>query len=45
MAETGENGTELGAHAQTFAGFKTMMVWGTIGCVLVAALVVFLIAN
>ena len=45
MAETGDTGADFSAHEQTWTGFKTMMLWGTIGCALVGALVVFLIAS
>lgn len=45
MAETGDNnGAQIQAHQQTWAGFKTMMVWGTVASFLIGALVVFLIA-
>jgi hypothetical protein len=45
MADTGENGTELQAHAETWQGFTALMKWGTVASALVAALVVFLIAS
>jgi hypothetical protein len=45
MAENGENqGAEVQAHQATWAGFKTMMVWGTIVSFGIGAFVVFLIA-
>ncbi len=45
MAESGETqGADFQAHAQTWEGFKAMMVWGTVGAFLIGALVVFLIA-
>ncbi|MES2442731.1 MAG: aa3-type cytochrome c oxidase subunit IV [Pseudomonadota bacterium] len=49
MADTADNHAgathEIEQHEQTWDGFKTMMVWGTVGCALVGALVVFLIAQ
>lgn len=45
MADTGDTGTDLQAHEATFQGFTALMKWGTIASVLLAALVVFLIAN
>lgn len=44
MVDTGDNAAQLKAHEQTWSGFKTMMLWGTIGAAAVAALVVFLIS-
>ena len=47
MADNTDNQVthEIAQHEQTWAGFKVMMYWGTIGCALVGALVVFLIAK
>lgn len=45
MADSIDSGAELQAHQATFAGFTSLMKWGTLGAVLVAALVVFLIAS
>ena len=45
MADTGDHGMDYPAHEQTWGGFTAMMKWGTVGCALVAALVVFLIAS
>lgn len=45
MADNHDNhAAHLEAHQQTWAGFKSMMVWGTVLSALVGALVVFLIA-
>ena len=38
-------GARVEQHEQTWAGFKAMMFYGTIGCALVGAFVVFLIAQ
>ena len=45
MADTGDHGMDYPAHQKTWSGFTTMMKWGTLGCALVGALVVFLIAS
>lgn len=49
MADTADNHDvvphETEQHEQTWAGFKTMMFWSTIGCALVGALVIFLISK
>ncbi len=45
MADTGDATAEVQAHENTWRGFKAMMMWGTLGAFLVAALVVFLIAS
>ena len=49
MADTADNHDvvphETEQHEQTWEGFKAMMFWGTIGCALVGAFVVFLIAQ
>jgi hypothetical protein len=49
MADTADNHDavihEIEQHEQTWGGFKAMMFYGTIGCALVGALVVFLIAQ
>jgi len=47
MAENGDNQFthEVAPHEATWAAFKVVMYWGTIGCALVGALVVFLIAS
>lgn len=36
---------EIEQHEQTWAGFKAMMFYGTIGCALIGAFVVFLISS
>ncbi|WP_077228678.1 aa3-type cytochrome c oxidase subunit IV [Sphingomonas hengshuiensis] len=45
MADTGNNNADLQAHEATWAGFTSMMKWGTVGVALIAAFVVFLIAS
>jgi len=40
-----DSGFELGAHEQTYGGFIGLMKWGTVASAIVAAIVVFLIAN
>jgi hypothetical protein len=45
MADTGDNGTEIQAHAETWHDFASLMKWATIAVGLIAALVVFLIAS
>lgn len=45
MAETGDGSAEYQAHERTWRGFTAMMTWGTVAVALVAAFVVFLIAN
>ncbi|MGK6354450.1 aa3-type cytochrome c oxidase subunit IV [Sphingomonas sp. DT-207] len=45
MADNGENTTELNVHEGTYHGFTKMMLWGTVGCFLVAAFVVLTIAS
>lgn len=36
---------EKQAHEQTFAGFMTLVKWGTIVCFVIAAIVVLIIAR
>ncbi|NML07898.1 aa3-type cytochrome c oxidase subunit IV [Sphingomonas sp. G-3-2-10] len=45
MADDNNATHEIKQHAQTFAGFVSMMTWGTVACFAVGALVVFLIAK
>jgi len=45
MAETGENSTEVQAHAATYSGFTRLMLWGTIGSFAIGAFVVLMIAS
>jgi hypothetical protein len=48
MADTADKHAEahpIAQHDHTWAFFKNMMYWGTIGCALVGAIVVFLIAS
>ncbi|MDV3457808.1 aa3-type cytochrome c oxidase subunit IV [Sphingomonas sp. HF-S4] len=45
MADTGENSTEVQAHAETYSGFTKLMLWGTIASAALGAFVVFMIAN
>ena len=45
MADTGENGTEIQAHAGTYDGFTRLMLYGTIAAFAVGAFVVFMIAK
>lgn len=45
MADNADVTHEIEQHEQTWSGFKNMMFYGTIGCALVGALVVFLIAQ
>ena len=45
MADTGENSTEVQAHAETYSGFTRLMLWGTIVSAALGAFVVFVIAN
>ncbi|WP_083942930.1 aa3-type cytochrome c oxidase subunit IV [Sphingomonas soli] len=45
MADTGNQGMDYPAHEKTWDGFTAMMKWGTVGCALITALVVFLIAS
>lgn len=45
MAETGDNVGEIQQHLETFGGFTALMKWGTVIAVLIAAFVVFLIAQ
>ncbi|NYT42438.1 aa3-type cytochrome c oxidase subunit IV [Sphingomonas sp. R-74633] len=44
MADGFDSADQVKAHEQTWTGFKAMMMWGTVGAALVAALVVFLIS-
>lgn len=41
MADDGN----IAAHENTYHGFMAMMKWGTVVCALIAAFVVFLIAQ
>ena len=45
MAGEGDAKTETVTHEKGYAGFISMMKWGTILSLLVAALVVYLISN
>lgn len=45
MADTNGAGMEMKAHEQTYDGFIVLIKYGTIISALVAALVVYLIAN
>lgn len=36
---------DMKAHEGTYAGVMNLMKWGTIGCVIVAAIVIILIAS
>ena len=45
MADTGENSTEVQAHAETYSGFTKLMLWGTIASFAVDAFVVLMIAS
>lgn len=38
------SGNDMKAHKETYDGFVAVTKWGTIGCVLLTALVVYLIA-
>ena len=44
MAEIETQGAEMKAHAQTWTGFKAMMLWGAVGAFAIGFFVVFLIA-
>lgn len=44
MAE-GKKVDDYKAHAETYKGFSSLMLWGTVGSFAVGALVVFLIAQ
>ncbi len=39
------NGMEMKAHEQTYGGFLSLLKFGTIACLIVAFLVVYLIAS
>ncbi|WP_448662377.1 aa3-type cytochrome c oxidase subunit IV [Sphingomonas sp. CJ20] len=45
MADTGNNSAEIQSHEATWHGFTALMKWGTVAVALVAAFVVFLIAQ
>ena len=46
MADTGKTpGDDYKAHAETFKGFSTLMLWGTVGSALIGGFVVFLISQ
>jgi hypothetical protein len=45
MADTGENSTDIQAHAETYGGFTKLMLWGTIASAAVGAFVVLMIAS
>ena len=36
--------TDLSSHTATYAGLIRLMFWGAIGCAIIAALVIWLIA-
>lgn len=42
MAE--ENGMDMPAHIETYSSVTTLLKWGAVGCFLIGALVVWLIA-
>ncbi len=45
MADTGDNSTEVQAHAETYGGFTRLMLWGTIFSLALGAFVVLMIAS
>lgn len=45
MVETGDNSTEVQAHAAAYSGFTRLMLWGTIVSFAIGAFVVFMIAS
>ena len=45
MVETGDNSTEVQAHAESYKGFTRLMLWGTIASFAIGAFVVFMIAS
>ncbi len=44
MADHGSTGGEIKTHAATYGRVMGMLKWGTVACVLLTALVVYLIA-
>ena len=44
MADHGTTGGDMKAHAATYSRVMGMLKWGTVACVLLTALVVYLIA-
>ena len=45
MATDGETGFEMRAHEGTYAGFLALFKWGALGCAIIVAIVVVLIAS
>jgi hypothetical protein len=45
MAVEGENQGEVKAHVESYSAFASMMKWGTIAAVIVAAIVVLIISS
>jgi hypothetical protein len=45
MADHGAETNDIKAHAATYDGVIGMLKWGTLACVLLAALVIYLIAS
>jgi hypothetical protein len=45
MADNGVNHGDITAHAATYGGVINMLKWGTLACILIAALVIWLIAS
>ncbi len=45
MAVEGENQGEVKAHVESYSAFASMMKWGTIVSVIVAAIVVLIISS
>lgn len=44
MADHGTTGGDIKAHSATYGRVMGMLKWGTVACVLLTALVVYLIA-
>ena len=44
MAGNSNEQTDLKPHVQTYGGVIAMLKWGTVACVAIAALVIWLIA-
>ena len=44
MADNTHTPADMKAHAATYGSVMTLLKWGTVGCALIAALVIWLIA-
>ncbi|WP_380874185.1 hypothetical protein ACFB49_46270 [Sphingomonas sp. DBB INV C78] len=45
MAENKDAGNDMKPHEGTYGGFLSLLKIGTIACVIIAALVIYLISN